>query len=166
VSPAFVGLGSNIEDRARHLVAALEALGEIPDSKRVRVSSLYETDPVGDPRQPRFVNAVLHLDTSLEPDRLHDALHRIEAEAGRGAKDRSGARTIDLDLLYHGARVLRSRGLTVPHPWAPDRLFVLIPMLEIAPEWIDPALGVRLSDLLRRRRNLTAVRWFAPPPKW
>ena len=164
--PAFIGLGSNVEDRAQHLAAALDALGHLPDTTRDRISSLYETDPVGDPRQPRYLNAVLRLETTLEPGRLHDALHRIEADAGRGSDHRSGARTIDLDLLYYGDRVLRSPGLTVPHPWAPDRLFVLIPMLEIAPEWMDPALGLRLSDLLRRRRNLTAVRWFAPPPTW
>lgn len=163
MSPAFVGLGSNVEDRSQHLSLALGALARLPDSHLLRVSSLYDTEPVGDPRQPRYLNAVARLDTNLEPEPLHDLLHRIEGEGGRGDTHRSGARTIDLDLLYHGDRVVRSPGLMVPHPWAPDRLFVLIPMLEIAPEWIDPALGVRLSDLLRRRRNLTSVRWFAPP---
>ena len=163
MSPAFVGLGSNVEDRARHLTDAVSALAQIPQSTLMRVSSLYDTDPAGDPRQPRFLNAVARLDTRLDPEALHAELHRIEARGGRTNTRRAGARTIDLDLLYHGDRVLRSPGLTLPHPWTPDRLFVLIPMLEIAPEWIDPALGIRLSDLLRRRRNQTSVRWFAPP---
>jgi 2-amino-4-hydroxy-6-hydroxymethyldihydropteridine diphosphokinase len=163
VSPAFIGLGSNAEDRVQHLAQALAAFRRLPDSELVRVSSLYDTDPVGDPRLGRYLNAVARLDTRLEPEPLHQALHRIEAEGGRAATHRSGARTIDLDLLYHGDRILRGPGLVLPHPGAPDRLFVLIPMLEIAPEWIDPALGIRLSDLLRRRRNQTSVRWFAPP---
>jgi 2-amino-4-hydroxy-6-hydroxymethyldihydropteridine diphosphokinase len=156
-------LGSNLDDRARHLAEAVADLGRIPEGAVARVSSTYETDPVGDPRQPRYLNAVVRVDTELDPEPLHEALHRIESRAGRGHTARAGARTIDLDLLYHGDRVLRSPGLTLPHPWAPDRLFVLIPMVEIAPEWIDPALGIRLSDLLRRRRNQTSVRWFAPP---
>ena len=163
MSPAFIGLGSNVGDRVQHLALALAALSRLPDSQLVRVSSLYDTDPVGDPRLGNYLNAVARLDTRLEPETLHQALHRIEAEGGRADQHRSGARTIDLDLLYHGDRVLRSPGLVGPHPGAPDRLFVLIPMLEIAPEWIDPALGIRLSDLLRRRRNQTSVRWFAPP---
>jgi len=158
-----VGLGSNVEDRAQHLAEAVSALTRIPQSTLARVSSLYDTEPVGDPRQPRYLNAVARLDTDLDPGRLHEELRRIEARGGRGDTHRAGARTIDLDLLYHGDRVLRSPGLTLPHPWVPDRLFVLIPMVEIEPEWIDPALGIRLSDLLRRRRNQTSVRWFAPP---
>ena len=163
MSPAFIGLGSNVEDRVQHLTQALAALKHLPDSHLVRVSSLYETDPVGDPRQGRYLNAVARLDTNLEPETLHQALHRLEAEGGRAGTHRSGARTIDLDLLYHGDRVFRGPELVLPHPGTPDRLFVLIPMLEIAPEWTDPALGLRLSDLLRRRRNQTSVRWFAPP---
>jgi len=163
VSPAFIGLGSNVEDRAQHLAQAVGALARVPQSTLIRVSSLYDTDPAGDPRQSRYLNAVARLDTQLDSEPLHAELHRIEAMGGRGETHRAGARTIDLDLLYHGDRVLRSPGLTLPHPWAPDRLFVLIPMLEIAPEWIDPVLGIRLSDLLRRRRNQTSVRWFAPP---
>jgi 2-amino-4-hydroxy-6-hydroxymethyldihydropteridine diphosphokinase len=159
----MIGLGSNVEDRVHHLTLAVEGLRHLPRSMLVRVSSLYETDPVGDPRQARYLNAVARVQTDLDPESLHRELRRLEAEGGRAETHRSGARTIDLDLLYHGDRILERPGLVLPHPGVLDRLFVLIPLLEIAPEWTDPALGIGLSDLLRRRRNQTSVRWFAPP---
>jgi 2-amino-4-hydroxy-6-hydroxymethyldihydropteridine diphosphokinase len=163
VTPVFIGLGSNVEDRVQHLRDALRALSGLPLSALAKVSSFYDTEPVGDPRVPRYVNAVARLDSDLPPESVHEALVRIEADGGRGPAHRSGARTIDLDLLYHGERVLRRPGFELPHPWIADRLFVLIPMLEIAPEWTDPVLGVRLSELLGRRRNQASVRWLAPP---
>jgi 2-amino-4-hydroxy-6-hydroxymethyldihydropteridine diphosphokinase len=165
MSPAFIGLGSNAGDRVQHVTEALRALGRVPQSNLARVSSLYDTDPVGDPRLPRVLNAVARLDTDLPPEALHRETARIEAEGGRGPTDRAGQRTIDLDLLYHGEQVLRRPGLEIPHPWIAERLFVLIPMLEIAPDWVDPALGIRLADLYRRRPRAASVRWFARP-RW
>jgi len=165
VTPAFLGLGSNVDDRVRHVTEALRALTRVPRSSLARVSSLYETDPVGDPRSPRYLNAVAQVDTDLPPEAFHQETVRIEAEGGRGPTDRAGARTIDLDLLYYGDRVLQRPGLEIPHPWIAERLFVLIPMLELAPDWVDPALGIRLAELLRRRPSLTSVQWFARP-RW
>lgn len=135
----------------------------MPDTRLERLSSIYETDPVGDPRQPPFLNAVARMGTGLSTESTMEALRRIELDEGRSATGRGGARTIDLDLLYHGDRILRRPGLLVPHPWIADRLFVLIPMVEIAPEWVDPFLRVSLAQILRRRRRQTSVRWVARP---
>ena len=135
----------------------------MPDTRLERVSSIYETDPVGDPRQPSFLNAVARIGTGLSLESTMEELRGIESDAGRSATGRGGARTIDLDLLYHGERILRRPGLAVPHPWIADRLFVLIPMVEIAPEWVDPLLRVSLAEILRRRRIQTSVRWVARP---
>lgn len=161
--PVFVGLGSNAEPRERHLEAAFRALPALPGTRLLCLSSVYETDPVGDPRQPSFLNAVARVGTVLSPEATLKELRRIESDEGRGATGRGGMRTIDLDLLYHGDAVIRRPGLSVPHPWIADRLFVLIPMVEIAPEWVDPLLGVPLAEILRRRRIQTSVRWIARP---
>ena len=158
-----MGLGSNVEPRRHYLDRAVRALSGMPDTRLERVSSIYETEPVGDPRQPPFLNAVARAGTQLSPESTLEELRRIETDEGRGASGRGGARTLDLDLLYHGDRVLRRSGLLVPHPWIADRLFVLIPMVEIAPDWVDPFLRVRLAEILRRRRVQTSVRWVARP---
>jgi len=156
---AFVGLGSNRGAREAHLDRALGALARIPETELAGTSSLYETDPVGDPRVPPFLNAVARLTTRLGPLALWSELCRLEREGGRTEAGRAGARTIDLDLLYYGDQVLRGPGLEIPHPWIPDRLFVLVPMVELAPGWVDPVLGVPLALILGRRRHQTSVRW-------
>lgn len=156
--PAYAGLGSNQGDRVGHLERALRALEGIEGASLAAVSSYYDTEPVGDPRAPRYLNAVAGLFTSLDPEALWAALREVEREGGRSDAARSGARTIDIDLLYHGDSIVRRPGLRVPHPWIADRLFVLIPMVEIAPEWVDPELRIRLVELLRRRSQ-ASVRW-------
>jgi len=159
VIPAFVGLGSNQGAREAHLARALGELARMPESTLSGMSSLYETDPVGDPRFPCYLNAVARLETALEPEALWSELRRVEREGGRPETGRAGARTIDLDLLYYGDHVLRRTGLEIPHPWIADRLFVLVPMVELAPGWVDPVLRVPLAEILRHRRHLTSVRW-------
>ena len=163
--PAFVGLGSNAGDRAAHLERALTALAGIPSTRLSGVSSLYDTEPVGDPGQPRYLNAVARLFTLLPPGEFAEALREVERRGGRPNSGRGGARTIDLDLLYYGDLVFEGPGLRVPHPWAPDRLFVLVPMAELAPDWVDPAVGIPVTGLLRGRRRLESVR-FAGRPRW
>lgn len=160
---AFVGLGSNRGAREAHLDRALGALARMPKTTLAESSSLYETEPVGDPREPPYLNAVARLTTRLGPEALWSELRRLEREGGRPDTGRAGARTIDLDLLYYGDHVLRRPGLEIPHPWIPDRLFVLVPMVELAPGWVDPVLRVPLAEILRRRRHLTSVRWAGRP---
>lgn len=111
----YIGLGSNLAEPLRQLQAALAAIAELPHSQLVTTSSFYASDPLGPPDQPRYVNAVAALDTELAPLELLDALQRIEQEQGRVRKaERWGPRTLDLDILLFGNRLLSEERLTVP----------------------------------------------------
>jgi 2-amino-4-hydroxy-6-hydroxymethyldihydropteridine diphosphokinase len=159
MTKAFVGLGSNLGDREEHLRHALNAIRDFPRTELVRVSSYYETEPVGEPGHPHFLNAVALLETELSAGELWWNLRLVERREGRPAARRSGPRTLDLDLLYFGDALIEEPDLTVPHPRIADRLFVLVPLAELDPEWQDPRLGVRIGQLLRRRRGQNTVRW-------
>jgi 2-amino-4-hydroxy-6-hydroxymethyldihydropteridine diphosphokinase len=131
VTTAYIGLGSNVGDRVAHLRAALEALAARGVTV-TRVSSLYETDPVGPP-QPDFLNAAAEVSTDLSPADLVRTLKAAEADVGREQRERWGPREIDLDLLLYGDETIDEEGLTVPHPELTHRAFVLVPLIEIAP---------------------------------
>ena len=145
----YIGLGSNLAEPLRQLQAALAAIAELPHSQLVTTSSFYASDPLGPPDQPRYVNAVAALDTSLAPLELLDALQRIEQEQGRVRKaERWGPRTLDLDILLFGDRLLSETRLTVPHYHMHARAFVLYPLAEIAPTDLQLPDGRRLEQLL------------------
>ena len=129
---AYIGLGSNLGDRLGYLQAALAALST-RGLEPAGVSSVYESDALGPP-QPDYLNAVVSVSTSLTPRELLEALKTIEAELGRHDDERWGPREIDLDLLLYGDEMLEEEGLTVPHPEMTKRSFVLLPLLEIAPD--------------------------------
>jgi 2-amino-4-hydroxy-6-hydroxymethyldihydropteridine diphosphokinase len=131
----------------------------IPRTRVVRLSSLYDTDPEGDLSEPVYLNAVACLDTELEADRLLWNLQLIESRLGREKGRRRGPRTIDLDLLFYDGLVIRGEGIEVPHPRMAERAFVLVPMAEIDPGWLDPRTGLRMDELLRERPHLERVRW-------
>ena len=125
---------------------ALAALGRLG---RVESSSLYRSEPLGDPSQPWYVNAVAELETELDPEALLRALQRIEREAGRpAAHPRWAPRVLDLDLLLYAERVLDTPQLSVPHPELCARRFVLEPLLELAPGLGDPRSGADLAGVL------------------
>ncbi|MBD2838697.1 2-amino-4-hydroxy-6-hydroxymethyldihydropteridine diphosphokinase [Pseudomonas sp. JM0905a] len=129
----YIGLGSNLAEPVSQLRGALAALGELPGTRLAAVSSLYASDPLGPPDQPRYVNAVAALDTELAPLELLDALQAIELAQGRVRKDeRWGPRTLDLDILLFGQRQLDEPRLQVPHYHMHARAFVLYPLAEIA----------------------------------
>ncbi len=132
MSKAFVGLGSNVGDRVRHLRRGVQALGRTGEI--VRVSSLYETEPVGGPPQGLYLNAVLEIETDLTVFRLLQALQAIEQAEGRERTVPLGPRTLDLDLLWWNGETMRSDTLTLPHPRAHERRFVLEPWVEVWPE--------------------------------
>lgn len=159
---AFVGLGSNQGDSRRLLERAWTALGGLPQTAVVRRSQVYRTAPVGDPDQPDFLNAVVEIETALEPTALLQSLQRIECDLGRIREPgrRWGPRTIDLDLLLFGHAVVREQDLTVPHPRMGERAFVLEPLAELAPDLEIPGLG-RLSEL-RARLDASGVRVLRP----
>lgn len=128
----FIALGSNVEPREAHIRSALAAVAERADCRIVSVSSLHETAPVGGPAgQGMFLNAVAELGTQLPPAELLAALLTIEAQHGRIRRERNGPRTLDLDLLLYGTRVLDSPALTLPHPRMWERSFVMEPLREI-----------------------------------
>jgi 2-amino-4-hydroxy-6-hydroxymethyldihydropteridine diphosphokinase len=130
----YIGLGSNLGDRERHLWDALRELASQGDVRVLACSSLHETDPVGGPPdQPRFLNAVAELESRLTPDELLARLHAIEDRHGRVRAVANGPRTLDLDLLLYRDQVRRAPALHVPHPRMWQRDFVLRPLAEICP---------------------------------
>jgi 2-amino-4-hydroxy-6-hydroxymethyldihydropteridine diphosphokinase len=154
---AAVALGSNLEsrfgDRRANLVEAVRLVGELGEVRRV--SSFYETEPVGVVEQPRFLNGAMLLETALEPTELMRGLLTVEQAMGRVRGVAKGPRVIDLDLLLYvdpdGTAVVMETGeLVLPHPEMHERRFVLEPLAEIAPEWVHPSLGVTVEELLAR----------------
>jgi len=146
---AYVGLGANLGERATTCRAALALLLEQPGITLHRASSFYETEPQGRLRsQPRFLNAVVALDTLLTPTELLELLLSIEDDLGRTRTVPQGPRDIDLDLLLYGELCLDTPELTLPHPRLLQRRFVLVPLLEVAPELRHPQTGRRLADHL------------------
>lgn len=138
---AYVALGSNLGDPQATVQAALQALKALPGSALVAVSSLYRTAPVGLKNQPDFINAVAALDTQLSAEDLLGALFAIEERFGRKREFHHAPRTLDLDLLLHGSETRSTARLTLPHPRMHERAFVLLPLVEIAPEATIPGHG-------------------------
>lgn len=143
---AYIGLGANLGDAAGALDAALVHLARLPDTRVLACSPRYRTAPV-DADGPDYLNAVVALDTGLPADTLLAALHRIEATHGRERPYRNAPRTLDLDLLLHGALRIDTPALTVPHPRLHERAFVLVPLADLAPDLDVPGRG-RVRDLL------------------
>jgi len=144
---AYVGLGSNLGDRAAYLLLGLSALSRLPKTHLLRLSPVYETDPVGPP-QPPYLNMVAELETDLSPTGLLAEMLRVEKALGRERRERWGPRTLDLDLLLYGDLVLEEAGLSVPHPRLHERAFVLVPLLDLLPEGRHPLLGQSFAELL------------------
>lgn len=146
---AYVGLGSNLDQPQAQICRALLALCALPDVRVVAASPLYGSAPWGDPDQPDYVNAVVAIDTELEPPDLLACLLTIERAQGRTRtlERRNGPRTLDLDLLICTDRVLHSEALTLPHPRLHQRPFVLLPLLDLAPDLELPGHGLLRSLL-------------------
>ena len=139
---AYIGLGSNLDDRERMLWSALHMLAFSPEVDVVAVSSFRETDPVGYVDQPPFLNAAAALETDLGARELLGLLLDVERELGRTREGpRFGPRTIDLDLLLYGDEVVDEPGLTVPHPRLHERAFALEPLVELDPDLAVPGRG-------------------------
>jgi 2-amino-4-hydroxy-6-hydroxymethyldihydropteridine diphosphokinase len=154
----FVGFGSNLGDRRAFLLRALQELGKVRETTVVGASSVYQTEPVGEKVQPEFLNMVAELRTSLRPVDLLRSMKTIEKNLGRSSTKRWGPREIDLDLLYFGDLVLNDEGLQIPHPENTNRRFVLIPMKEIAEDFIDPLRMLSMVEMLKRCTDTSAVR--------
>ena len=144
---AAIALGSNIEDPEAQVTCAFDEIAALPGTRMLARSKLLHTKPVGYADQPDFVNAVALVETTLEPRALLDALLAIERRNGRKRTIPNGPRTLDLDIILYGSRVIDEPGLQVPHPRAKERAFVLEPLLEIWPEAVIPGKG-KAADLL------------------
>lgn len=139
---AYVGLGSNLGDRAATLGSALARL------RPRRISAVVETEPWGRADQPAFLNAVAELETDLGPEELLGSLLALEREHGRARRERWGPRTLDLDLLLHGDLAVRGAAIEVPHPRLAERRFVLEGLAELCPDRVVPGLGRTVRQLL------------------
>jgi 2-amino-4-hydroxy-6-hydroxymethyldihydropteridine diphosphokinase len=144
---AFIGLGANLGDPEAQIRRAIQALGDLPGTRLVAASSLYRSAPVGVGDQPDFVNAVAEVETALGARELLEELLAAEARFGRERPSPGAPRTLDLDLLLYGDRVIAEPGLAVPHPRMHERAFVLMPLAELAPEVAIPGRG-RARELL------------------
>lgn len=142
----YIGMGSNLAAPAEQLRHAIKALAQLPESRWVGVSSFYVSDSLL-PGQPRYTNAVAALDTNLQPLALLDALQAIELDQGRERKERWGPRTLDLDIILFGERLIDEPRLKVPHYHMQARAFVLYPLSELAPH-LQLADGRELAQLL------------------
>ena len=144
----YIAIGSNLASPLEQVNAAIKALGEIPDSRIVAVSSFYRTPPLGPQDQPDYLNAAVALETTLAPEELLNHTQRIELQQGRVRKaERWGPRTLDLDIMLFGDEVINTRRLTIPHYDMKNRGFMLWPLFEIAPELTFPD-GTRLHHHL------------------
>ena len=156
MSVSYIGIGSNLGNRQENCLRAVEIL-EKRGIKVQKKSSLYETEPWGVTDQPRFINMVVQIETTLKPNDLLRLLKNIEGEIGRQDSFHWGPRIIDLDILLYNALVLNEENLRIPHPHLHEREFVLKPLNEIAPDVIHPLFHVTIDklthDMLRGREE-------------
>ena len=163
----FIGFGSNVGDRVDFCDRAVTLLSLLPHSQVIASSLLYETEPVNDGSSPGdgwFMNGVVQLETDLTPKSLLSMLREIERSLGRDEDNRSGPRTMDLDILFYGRRVIDEPGLVVPHPRLHQRRFVLMPMSELDPLWMHPTRQKTMAQLLAEVMDQSEARPLVPQP--
>lgn len=148
LSQIYIGIGSNLGQRKENYLEALARIAKIPNTKIIKESSLYESEPLGESKQ-WYVNGVIEIETDLKPEMLLNKCKNIERAMGRKkVRKRWGARIIDLDILLFDTLILEKRNLKIPHPELHRRKFVLVPLCEIAPQVTHPVRGVTISELL------------------
>ena len=154
----YIGIGSNLGDRKANTVEAVDRVSKLPNTRIVRASSLYESEPLGDAKT-WFVNSVIELETDINPEELLKKLKAIEKAMGRKRVKgkRWGSRIIDLDILLCDHDVVEKRSLKIPHPEMHKRRFVLLPLAELAPHVIHPQLGQTVSSMLANVKDTKRV---------
>ncbi len=153
-----IGIGSNLGDRRANSAEAIEKVSQLPGTRVVRASSLYESEPLGNAKT-WFVNSVIEVDSVLAPEALLKKLQAIEEAMGRKRVKgkRWGSRIIDLDILLYDQDVIDKRNLKIPHPELHKRRFVLLPLAELAPQVVHPQLGQSVSTLLATVKDTKRV---------
>ena len=162
MTTAYLGLGANLGDRLANLQRAVDLLAEVSGLRVARSSRVYETEPVGGPEQPEYLNAVVEVETDLAPHDLLEACLSVETRMGRVRAEPWGPRTIDVDVLTYGDETVDEPDLVIPHPRMHERGFVLVPLAELT---ADPPLPgeLRLASLRLGPSVVLGVRPFAPP---
>ncbi|MGD8985444.1 MAG: 2-amino-4-hydroxy-6-hydroxymethyldihydropteridine diphosphokinase [Desulfobacteraceae bacterium] len=153
MTTAYIGIGSNLEDKRHNCIMATEMIEQIPGCQLTGCSDWYLTKPVGVKGQEWYVNGVVSISTKVLPRDLMRRLLSIESDMGRVRTKRWEPRIIDLDILLYGREVINEEDLTVPHPLMHLRKFVLVPLVQLAPDLIHPSLGVTMVELLGRMQN-------------
>lgn len=160
MSIAYVGLGSNLNDRTKNLNEATSIIEEASGIEILKRSRVYQTEPVGPKDQPDFLNAALEIETALSSLELLDFLQGVERKMGRERKKKWGARNIDLDLLLYDDEIKNSAKLTLPHPRMHLRKFVLMPLVEIARDKLHPTFKKTMTKLLEDLKEDSKVELF------
>ncbi|MED3794786.1 2-amino-4-hydroxy-6-hydroxymethyldihydropteridine diphosphokinase [Niallia alba] len=158
MNEVYLSLGSNIGNRFEYIYEAVQMLRSQEEIKVVNISSIYETDPVGYEEQALFLNIVVQIETSLNPLSLLEQCQRIESELGRKRIIKWGPRTIDLDILLYNHENIVSEKLIIPHPRIEERAFVLVPLIEIAPDIKLPNKSILLKESLKLLRDREGVK--------
>lgn len=154
---AYIGIGSNMGDKAQNCIQAVKALRGARGIGSVRMSGLYRTEPVGYTAQDEFVNCAAEIETDLSPRELLDLCKEIEGRLGRRETFHWGPRVIDLDILLYGQEIIDEADLKVPHPEMHRRRFVLAPLAELAPDAVHPQLGKVVGRLLAESDDSSKV---------
>jgi 2-amino-4-hydroxy-6-hydroxymethyldihydropteridine diphosphokinase len=153
----YLGLGSNMGDREAALRAALNQL-DAPDFRLRRVSSFYETEPIGFREQAWFLNLAAEFETDLLPEQLLDRMQKVEMDMGRVRTIANGPRTIDIDILLYGDAAMKTEALEIPHPRYRERRFTLAPLAELNPDLMDPVTGRTVAEMLAVLTGQTALK--------
>ncbi|MBN2599864.1 MAG: 2-amino-4-hydroxy-6-hydroxymethyldihydropteridine diphosphokinase [Candidatus Thermoplasmatota archaeon] len=158
MSVVFLGLGSNLGDKEGYIKQALRLLSQRCTIKKI--SHLYLTEPVGNTNQDWFLNGAVEIETDMEPKRLLSFLKTIERTLGRLKTLKNGPRTIDLDILFYGNRIVKTKNLVIPHPSLQDRLFVLQPLMDLAPSFIHPVFNKSIQELYTSHQGKEKVQLY------
>jgi 2-amino-4-hydroxy-6-hydroxymethyldihydropteridine pyrophosphokinase len=152
----YLCLGSNLGQREKNLSQALMLLS--PKVNLEKISSIYETEPIGYKEQPFFLNMICRIATDLSAEELLHLVKAIENKMGRVPTFLNSPRPIDIDILFYDDHIIKTQNLTIPHPRLTDRAFVIIPLAEIAPELVHPELGKSIAELARNMKDQGGVR--------
>ncbi len=163
---AFIGIGSNVGDKVKNCRQAITEINQCKHNRLMAQSALYKTEPIGYTQQEWFVNCVIQIETNLAVYQLFNVLEDIEISMGRERIHKWGPRIIDLDILFFNDEIIQCEGLTIPHPEVQNRAFVLIPLREIAGDYIHPFLKKSIAQLIADLGNEQGIEKLKTPPSF